>query len=310
MDRKLRLFLRRSSPLLAVMLFLAFINVMTTAFPWALFPIAAMGIPVFNIFIQTFLDDDAKVDGAAGDGEDVREELRRARHEARQQVRDQIRQVREEALSGRYAPPAESAAPAPSTAAPVPEVSNSGTLAAQLAQVRTYRQAVDNLAKNAPAGPRKDRLTDLGRQFAEWQKSVEQMAERINGFRQDAVIQGDLRMVPESIRKLEGQLTSEKDERVKAQIAKTLETRRNQLASLDKLQAYMRQAEIQLESAVASLGTLYTQSLSNQSTNAIADYAGLSLDVTEHVRVLQDQLEAIEEVRLGDAKSNLSSNRT
>ncbi len=253
------------------MMFLAFINVMTTSFPWALFPIAAIGIPVFIIFTQTFLGDDTGDEQQWGN-----------------QAQASTRKASEQST------PAASSRPLDQS------------VAAQVAQVKSYRQAIENMAKTATNSVRKARLTDLANQFAEWQRSVEQMAERITAFRQDKVIQQDLKAVPDSIRKLEAQLGAEKDERMRAQLTRTLEMRRNQLASLQKLQAYMRQAEIQLESTVASLGTIYSQALANQSTTTIADHADLTVDVNEQMRVLQDQLEALEEVRLGQAANNLS----
>ncbi|HQX76357.1 MAG TPA: hypothetical protein PL074_08590, partial [Thermoflexales bacterium] len=67
------------------------------------------------------------------------------------------------------------------------------------------------------------------------------------------------------------------------------------------------EAEIQLESTVSSLGTIYSQALAGQSATAIADYAHLSQDVDEQVRVLDDQLQSIEEVRLGRAAGNISN---
>jgi hypothetical protein len=302
MDSKLRLFLRRTSPILTVMAFLAFLNLMTTSFPWALFPIAAMGIPVINIFASIFLAEDNQNPG----DRDISEQMRRAKAEARREMRSQMEQVKADmraAAQGQAVTPAAPAAPPPSSSG----AGFNASLATQVAQVRTYRQAIDNLARSAPNTSRKTRLAELSSQFADWQKSVEHLADRITSFRQDAVIQNDLRTVPEAIRKLESQLSAEQDELMRAQIAKTLESRRNQLASIQKLQTSMRQAEIQLESAVAALGTVYSQALANQSTTTIADYAGLSSDVSEQVRVLQDQLEALEEVRLGQARANLSA---
>ncbi len=303
MDRKFRQFLHRTSPLLTVMAFLAFINLMTTSFPWALFPIAAMCIPVVITFANIFLAEDGESGANEGDRA-FSEQLRRAKAEARREMRAQIEQVKDDTRAAARTAPA---GPPPGASLNTGNnASINAALATQVAQVRTYRQAIDNLVRNAPNTARKTRLAELAAQFAEWQTSVEHMAERITRFRQDAIIQNDLRSVPESIRKLEAQLGAEPDERVRAQIAKTLESRRNQLASIQTLQTSMRQAEIQLESAVASLGTVYSQALANQSTTTIADYAGLSADMNEQVRVLQDQMEALEEVRLGQARSNLS----
>ncbi len=325
MPDKSRLFLRRASPLLKVMVFLLIINLLTTGFPWAVFPIAAMSIPLFTLFIRTFVDED----GSEGEmGGSIHDEFRRARRQAREAARDARHQAHAAARSARHdaqastraaqqasAPPqtgsqaAQTPAPVAAAAAKPRETQAAPanlSAAAHVAQARTYRQAIDNLVKNTPAGPRKTRLADLAVQFAEWQRSVEHMADRITGFQHDKLIQQDLKSVPQSIRKLEAQLNAETNEPMRAQLTRTLEMRRNQLASLERLRTSMRQAEIQLESTVASLGTIYTQALANQSTNTIADHDNLTSDVNEQVRTLQDQLEALEEVRLGQAAINLA----
>jgi uncharacterized protein YoxC len=54
-----------------------------------------------------------------------------------------------------------------------------------------------------------------------------------------------------------------------------------------------------MESTLASMGTIYSQLLTSQSADHVADYSRLSEDVNEEVRTLQDQLEALEEVKLG-----------
>jgi hypothetical protein len=61
---KLKRFLRETTPLFAVMLFLAIINIVTSSFPWAIFPIGAMMIPVLIIASEIFLSDDKANDRA------------------------------------------------------------------------------------------------------------------------------------------------------------------------------------------------------------------------------------------------------
>ena len=58
---------------------------------------------------------------------------------------------------------------------------------------------------------------------------------------------------------------------------------------------------MQIESTVSMLGTIYSQVLTGQSTSEVADYSQLSTEVDEEVRLLQDYLEALREVKLGDA---------
>ena len=80
---------------------------------------------------------------------------------------------------------------------------------------------------------------------------------------------------------------------------RTLINRKNQLASLQVLQRTIKKAEIQIESTLSLLGTIYSQILIGQSTNHVADYNRLSIDVDEEVHRLQDQLEALWEVKGG-----------
>ena len=47
------------------------------------------------------------------------------------------------------------------------------------------------------------------------------------------------------------------------------------------------------------LGTIYSQLLAERSTDQVADYSRLSGEVDEATRHLQDQLEALREVKLG-----------
>lgn len=269
MSSKFRKFLRQSSSLLAVMGFLAALSIITSPhYFWAIYPILGMGIPVFIIFMNTMLGENKDAQASAARGLN-----------------------------------AQTVANAEAAAAPI---ALDRSLAAQLEQVKTYRKALDELTRNA-SGARKDSLARLSAQFAEWQKSVEQTAQKISVYRANPVIQQDLRAVPESIKKLEGELVTEKNDNVRAQLSKTLATRKSQLASLEKLQSAVREAEIQLESTVSSLGTIYSQALAGQSATAIADYAHLGQDVDEQVRVLDDQLQSIEEVRLGRASANISN---
>ncbi len=275
MSARFRKFLLSVSPLLSVMAFLALLNLaialLTGAtYPWAIFPILGMAIPVFIRFSRTML------------GEEPEE------NRARRRDRDRDSAERAVPVQQSFARPAVGDA-----------------LSAQVAQARTYQQAVADLARGSAGQSQAGRLGELSSQFETWVKSVTQMADRIRAYKQNAVIQQDLASVPASIQRLEGQLAAEKDERLRAQFVAALESRRNQLGALEKLGGTMRQAELQLENTVAALGTIYSQALAGQSTNHVAGYADLAGDMNDRVKVLQDQIEALEEVKIGRAATNL-----
>jgi hypothetical protein len=175
----------------------------------------------------------------------------------------------------------------------------------ELERVRAYKRDIDAMAAKATNPVQRDNLKELARQVGDWCGEAERLAQRIGDFKANATVQADLQSVPVAIRKLLAQIQTEPDARVKASLERTLATRSAQWESLQKLQSTMRHAETQFESTCASLGMLYTQALAGQGTNTIADYAHLSKEVNEEAQALRDQLNALEEVKLGRA-DNLS----
>ena len=114
------------------------------------------------------------------------------------------------------------------------------------------------------------------------------------------MIHQDLESIPQSIENLEAQLANASDETTRIELEGTLVNRKNQLAALERLQNTINRAEIKIESILSALGTIYSQVLIAQSTNHVADYSHLSAEVDEEVRMLQDHLEALEEVKLAN----------
>lgn len=179
---------------------------------------------------------------------------------------------------------------------------SSSTVALQLKQVHRYQQDMGQLAKTAKS----ERIRVLATQFDDWVVAIERMAGRIDAFRQNATIQQDLKEVPESIAKIEAQLAGNPNKRMREQLQHTLALRQSQYESLRKLEQTIEAAEIQMESAVAALGTIYSQALTSQSTNQIVDYSHLTAEAQEQTHALNDYLETLEEVKLGRVESALS----
>lgn len=259
------------------MIFLALINILTTSFPWALFPIGAMMIGVISSAANIFLSDNPHS------------------LEQRNANRDARRAERRAARSGFPADQAQQ----PQT------IRASKETQSRLNQARAYKREIDRLVETTTDPLRKDKLRQLSADVDNWMKTVEEMSQRIDGFKSNQVIQHDLVTVPESIKKLTVQLNEETDPRVKESIERTLAARADQMTSLQKLQSLMRQAEVQLENSIAALGTIYSQALATQSTTRVADYSHLSTELEEQSKMLRDQLEALEEVKLDRGQANL-----
>jgi chromosome segregation ATPase len=163
----------------------------------------------------------------------------------------------------------------------------------------SYQAQIDSVIKTSANKTEQPRLEQLRSQIDTWTKAIGDLAERLNSLRQDDVIRRDMREVPRAIADLETRLANETDTVVRSQLERTLDNRRKQLDSLEQLQTMMKRAEIQIESTLSQLGTIYSQLLTGQSTSHVADYSHLSADVDEEVRLLQDHLEALREVKLG-----------
>jgi len=168
-----------------------------------------------------------------------------------------------------------------------------------LKQTRAYKAQLDQAIK---ASGQRAHLQALGGQIDTWTETIQDLVERISKLRQDEIIRRDVETVPAAIADLESRLQREKDPAIRAQLDRTLANRRKQLASLDQLQNTVKRAEIQIESTLSLLGTIYSQILTGQSTSHVADTSRLSADVDEEVSLLQDQLEALREVKLGEER--------
>ena len=193
---------------------------------------------------------------------------------------------------------AETQAPPVETVKAAEPVANTA-IQAHLEKARAYKAQIDSLIKATANQRTRARLEDLAYQLAGWTAAIEELARRVDSFQQNRLIHQDLETVPQSIAKLETQLTGEGDKATRVELERTLANRRKQLAALQGLQNTMKRAEIKIESTLSALGTIYSQLLNTQSTGQVATYERLSADVDEEVRTLQDQLEALEEVKLG-----------
>ncbi|HRV94963.1 MAG TPA: 2TM domain-containing protein [Anaerolineae bacterium] len=169
----------------------------------------------------------------------------------------------------------------------------------QVKKARTYQAQIKSLLKASTRQNIHIRQDDLAKQIDEWVRAVEVLAERIESFRQNSLIQTDLAAVPQSIDDLERRLASETDESTRAELERTLTVYKNHLEALNQLQGTIKRAEIKIESTLSLLGTLYSQMLTSQSTNHVADYSRLFEDVEEEVHILQDHLDALGEVKSG-----------
>ncbi len=165
-------------------------------------------------------------------------------------------------------------------------------------QAQAYQREIDYLAQNTANTFTQNRVAELAAHVQVWTTSISSLAQRIEDFRQNKLIIKDLKEVPKSIANLEARLDSESDSMIIAELERTLANRQQQFAALEKLQRNIQMAEIKIENTLSLLGTVYSQILAGQSTQQVAEYRRLLVEIDEEVHILQDHLEALEEVKM------------
>jgi hypothetical protein len=171
---------------------------------------------------------------------------------------------------------------------------------AYLEQALDYKARINQTIQETTNATAQIRLTQLAGQIETLTGAIEALVVRISHLRQDEAVRRDLQAVPQAIKDLEARLAAETDVVVRSQLERTLANRRNQLAALEALQNSIKQAEIQVESTLSQLGTIYSQLLTGESTSHVADYGRLTAGVDEEVRLLQDHLKALHEIKFGE----------
>ncbi len=292
-SKKWRGFLSHLGSYVIIIGMLAMINLLTGLDDlWFLYPAVGWGAGLSIHFLGMLL--------GTGAGEEERQQREQEREERRQRKR-QKRQEREESLGEAEAIPTKRGEKARSRPAEYPLVNKGrvkSTVQTHLDKAVAYQAQIDNFIKATTDANARARLQDLAAQVGEWVEAIEDLAKRLDDFQQNSLIRQDFEAVPQAITDLETRLAQESDPVLRSQLERTLSNRRKQMTALERLQNTMKRAEIQIESTLSSLGTIYSQLLTTQSTDHVADYSHLSAEVEEEVHTLQDHLEALEEVKL------------
>jgi hypothetical protein len=175
-------------------------------------------------------------------------------------------------------------------------------LQTNLNQALTYKTQIDQIIGTTPHQHVRDRLQTLTGQVEVWLTGMVELAYQLDQFQRDRLIRQDLEVVPKSIRTLEAQLARETDEASRVELQRTLANRRQQLEALEQLRRIVHRTEMRIERSLSSLGTLYSQVLAGQSVSRLADYNHLATEVDEELLRLQDHLDALHEIKLGQVR--------
>jgi hypothetical protein len=168
-----------------------------------------------------------------------------------------------------------------------------------------YRGRIETNIRETRDGLLKDHLLDVADEIEHWIRNVYQIAGRLDRYRADPVIIQDRKSVPSRVANLEQQLAQARDPAVRAQIEQTLKNKRTQLEHLQRLDSAMQRAQLQLESTLSSLGTVYSQTLLVGAKDVDSGRAKrLRQDIADQVTGLEDILTTMDEVYLDSSASS------
>jgi len=132
----------------------------------------------------------------------------------------------------------------------------------------------------------------------EWIGHMYDLAQHIDAFDNNDLVERDRKMVPQQIDKTQIRIKTETDPNVKRDLEEQLKTLIQQRDNLDATVNSVKRAEIQLESTLSSLGTIYAQmSLLGTKEVDSSKAQRLRLEIKDEVSSLQDTISALDEVQ-------------
>lgn len=166
----------------------------------------------------------------------------------------------------------------------------------QLKQATDYQSRIQDVIRDASKKRNRPQFEHLTVQIKAWVDDIEALVRQVDSFKQDKLIKRDITRLPNSIKSIERKIQQENDQAIQDKLTKTLTGQQAQLDKLKTLQNKMKEAELEIEQTLASLGTIYSQLVTGESSKQVHDYSHLTAEVDEQVQALDDYLEAVDEV--------------
>lgn len=161
-----------------------------------------------------------------------------------------------------------------------------------------YRRNMLKLADVA-RGAMRTRQRTLISGINDWIAHMYSLANRIDYFENNDLAARDLQQVPRKIQLVKQRIETEKDRGTRHDLQQQLKLLQRQLVSLEASASIIKRAEIQLESTLSALGTVYAQMslLGTKDTKSIRGQR-LGIEIKEEIDKLQDTIDAMDEVQL------------
>jgi hypothetical protein len=161
----------------------------------------------------------------------------------------------------------------------------------------SYCRKMQSLIKSRRPGPLAERMSGVLQKLKSWEERVGQLADRLNLYERDELIQRDVRETPQHIERLRRQLALEADPEMQRQVRRTLAAYEEQQRQLELLARVMKRTRLNLDDTLAAMGTVYSQlqvlnamDIDGPTATRIAD------DVDREIVRLNDMLAAMSDV--------------
>jgi hypothetical protein len=160
-----------------------------------------------------------------------------------------------------------------------------------------YRRNMMGLAKEAK-GALRTSLMQTVEDVNQWIGHMYDLANHIDAFESNELVERDRKLVPQQLDKARIRLDREESPEIRRDLERQIEQLEQQQANLDATVNSIKRAEIQLESTLSSLGTIYAQ-MSRLGAKEVdsARAQRLRLEIQDEVAGLQDTIEAMDEVQ-------------
>ncbi|MDZ4770017.1 MAG: hypothetical protein SGJ24_12890 [Chloroflexota bacterium] len=160
-----------------------------------------------------------------------------------------------------------------------------------------YRRSMMKLVGQS-SGAMRVQLQETVNDVSDWIAHMYNLALHVDGFESNRLVDEDRRAVPQQLEKVKVRLAREADAAVRQDLQEQMDKLQLQLTNLNATANSVKRAEIQLDSTLSSLGTIYAQ-MSRLGTKDVDSSRAqrLRLEIQDEVAGLQDTIEAMNEVQ-------------
>ncbi|HET6443715.1 MAG TPA: hypothetical protein VFI27_03965 [candidate division Zixibacteria bacterium] len=179
-----------------------------------------------------------------------------------------------------------------------PERLNDENLQQKMEEAFDYRGRITTAIRDRRDSVLKDNLSETARQIDDWLENIYDLALRLDRYRSEKdILLRDKHRAQASITELEARLEGDSDPAVRKQIEETIKVKRRQLETIDSYDQTMERAQLQLDTTLSSLGTIYSQTMLVGAKDIDSGRAKrLRQDIAEEVQELDNILITMEEV--------------